>query len=110
MFTKILITAGVIGMALALVYFMFADKTPGTEQQVVDQTKLIFFGSAALIPAGYLLRFLGRILGLGEGRCKKCGKRVERQEMFCFDHRLEAIRQAQDRGTRFSDQKPKPRR
>jgi predicted nucleic acid-binding Zn ribbon protein len=110
MFTKILITAGVIGMALALVYFMFTDKPPGSEQKVVDQTKLIFFGSAALIPAAYILRFLGTILGLGSGRCKKCGKRIERQEMFCFDHRLETIRQAQDRSTRFSDQKPKPRR
>jgi predicted nucleic acid-binding Zn ribbon protein len=110
MFTKILITAGIIGMALALGYFMFADKSPGNEEKVVDQTKLIFFGSAALIPAAYVLRILGNILGLGSGRCKKCGKRIDRQEMFCFDHRLESIRQAQDRSTRFSDQKPKPRR
>jgi hypothetical protein len=56
------------------------------------------------------LRFLGHILGLGSGRCRKCGKRIERQEMYCFNHRLESIRQAQDRSTRFSDQKPKPRR
>jgi hypothetical protein len=110
MFTKLLITAGVIGMALALVYFMVADKSGSNNLRVVDQTKLIFFGSGAVIAAAYLLRFLGNILGLGSGRCKKCGKRVERQEMFCFDHRLESIRQAQDRGTRFSDQKPKPRR
>jgi hypothetical protein len=110
MFTKILISAGVIGMALALLYFVFADKSSGNEIQVVDNTKMIFFGSAALIPAGYILRFLGSILGLGQSRCKKCGKRIEKQEMFCFDHRLEAIRQAQDRSTRFSDQKPKPRR
>jgi hypothetical protein len=110
MFTKILITAGIIGMAVALLYFMVADKSGGNNQYVVDQTKMIFFGSAALIPAAYMLRFLGTILGLGSGRCKKCGKRIDRQEMFCFDHRLESIRQAQDRGTRFSDQKPKPRR
>ncbi len=110
MFSKILITSGVIGMALALLYFVVADKSTGNNQQVVDNTKMIFFGSAALIPTGYVLRFLGRILGVGSGRCRKCGKRIERQEMFCFDHRLESIRQAQDRGTRFSDQKPKPRR
>jgi hypothetical protein len=110
MFTKILITAGIIGMALALIYFMVADKSGSNNLNVVDQTKLIFFGSAALIPAAYVLRFLGSILGLNSGRCRKCGKRIERQEMFCFDHRLESIRQAQDRGTRFSDQKPKPRR
>jgi hypothetical protein len=110
MFTKILITAGVIGMALALLYFMAADINDENRQEVVDKTKLIFFSSAALIPAAYVLRFIGSIMGLGAGRCKKCGKRIERQEMFCFDHRLESIRQAQDRGTRFSDQKPKPRR
>ncbi len=111
MFTKILITTGVIGMALALIYFVFADKSAGNEQQVVDYTKMFFFGSAALIPAAYVLRFLGHILGVGSGRCRKCGKRIERQEMYCFDHRLESIRQAQDRGgTRYSDQKPKPRR
>lgn len=110
MFTKVLISAGVFGMAVALLYFMAADKSAGNNQQVVDYTKMIFFGSAALIPAAYVLRFLGSILGVGSGRCKKCGKRIERQEMFCFDHRLETIRQAQDRGTRFSDQKPKPRR
>ena len=110
MFSKILITAGIVGMALALLYFVFADKSAGNEQQVVDYTKMIFFGSAALIPAGYILRFLGHILGLGSGRCRKCGKRIERQEMYCFNHRLESIRQAQDRSTRFSDQKPKPRR
>lgn len=110
MLSKILITAGIIGMAIALLYFMAADKTDENRQEVVNKTKLIFFGSAALIPAGYILRFLGHILGVGYSRCKKCGKRIERQEMFCFNHRLETIRQAQDRGTRFSDQKPKPRR
>ena len=110
MFTKILITAGILGMALALAYFMVADKSGSNNLKVVDQTKLIFFGSAALIPAAYVLRFLGSILGVNSGRCRKCGKRIERQEMFCFDHRLESIRQAHDRGTRFSDQKPKPRR
>jgi predicted nucleic acid-binding Zn ribbon protein len=110
MFTKLLISAGVFGMAAALLYFMAADKSGGNNQQVVDYTKMIFFGSAALIPSAYVLRFLGSLLGVGSGRCKKCGKRIERQEMFCFDHRLETIRQAQDRGTRFSDQKPKPRR
>jgi predicted nucleic acid-binding Zn ribbon protein len=110
MFTKILITAGIIGMAVALLYFMATTKTDENRQEVVNQTKMIFFGSAALIPSAYVLRFLGSILGLGSGRCRKCGKRIERQEMYCFNHRLESIRQAQDRSTRFSDQKPKPRR
>ena len=43
MFSKILITAGVLGMALALLYFVFADKSAGNEHQVVDNTKMIFF-------------------------------------------------------------------
>ncbi len=110
MVSKILITLGVLGMAVALLYFVVADKSPGNDAKVVENTKLIFLVSAALVPTGYLLRFLGNILGLGYGRCKKCGKRIERQEMFCFDHRLESIRKAQDHSSRFSDQKPKPRR
>jgi hypothetical protein len=108
MFTKILITLGIIGMAGALIYFMVADKTEGQEVQVVENTKLAFMISAALVPTGYILRFLGKLFGVGSSRCRKCGKRIEKQEMFCFDHSLQLVQDAKER-TRFIDTRPKPR-
>jgi hypothetical protein len=108
MFTKILITLGIIGMAGALIYFMVADKTEGREVEVVENTKLYFVIAAALVPTGYILRFLGKFLGVGTSRCRKCGKRIEKQEMFCFDHSLQLVQDAKER-TRFIDARQKPR-
>ena len=109
MFSKILITLGIIGMAGTLVYFMVADKTEGQEFEVVKNTKLYFVVSAALVPAGYILRFLGKIMGVGSSRCRKCGKRIAKNEMFCFDHSLQLVQDAKER-TRFLDTHQKPRR
>jgi hypothetical protein len=108
MFTKILITLGIVGMAASLVYFMVADKSEGREVEVVENTKLSFIVAAAMVPAGYILRFLGKLLGLGSSRCRKCGKRIEKQEMFCFDHSFELVQNAKER-TRFVDTRQKPR-
>ncbi len=108
MFTKIMITLGIMGMAAALVYFMIADKTEGQQVQVVENTKLYFVVAAALVPAGYILRYVGKFLGLGTSRCRKCGKRIEKQEMFCFDHSFELVQNARER-TRHLDTRQKPR-
>jgi hypothetical protein len=108
MFSKILITLGIIGMAAVLVYFMVADKSEGQEVVVVKNTKLYFVIAAALVPAGYILRFLGKIMGVGSSRCRKCGKRIAKNEMFCFDHSLQLVQEAKER-TRFIDAHQKPR-
>jgi hypothetical protein len=108
MFTKILITLGILGMAGALIYFMVADKSEGKEVEVVENTKLYFVVSAAMVPAGYILRYLGKLVGVGTSRCRKCGKRIGKGEMFCFDHSFELVQEAKER-TRHIDSRPKPR-
>jgi hypothetical protein len=106
MFTKILITLGILGMAGALIYFMVSDKSEGREVEVVENTKIYFAVSAAMVPLGYILRFLGKVVGVGTSRCRKCGKRIEKQEMFCFDHSFELVQNAKER-TRHIDARHK---
>ena len=104
MISQILRTMGWTGFALAIVYFIVADKVAGEEGNpiYIHYTQMIFLASAALVVGGYVLKYLSSIMGVGTSRCKKCGKRVAKNEMFCFDHKKEAIWEAKER-SRFSD-------
>jgi hypothetical protein len=96
--TDIITAIGWFGFLVAIVYFVVYDRMGGTAGvDYVRGSRDILLVSAALVVGGYVLKFAGSAAGVGRGRCKKCGKRIEKQEMFCFDHRLEAIRQAQER-------------
>ncbi|MGH9857973.1 MAG: hypothetical protein ACRD4B_09030 [Acidobacteriota bacterium] len=65
----------------------------------VFQTQVILIVSAALLVSGVVLRFMQKKTGLGQhaGRCRKCGKRIDKGEMFCFDHRRDSIWEARDK-------------
>jgi hypothetical protein len=108
MISLIIRTLGWFGLALALGYFMVADKIAGEEGNAiyVHNTQQIMMISAAMIVGGYVLKFLSGVVGIGKSRCKKCGKRISKNEMFCFDHKKEAIWEAKER-TRFAGGKIK---
>ena len=64
----------------------------------VWQTQWILIISAGVILGGYVLRYLGQALGIGKtGRCRKCGKKIDKSEMYCFDHRRDSIWEAQEK-------------
>lgn len=108
MLSQVLRTIGFVGFALAVLYFMVADKIAGEQGNpiYIHYTQMIMAISGALVVGGYILKFLSHVAGVGTSRCKKCGKRVAKNEMFCFDHKKEAIWEAQER-TRFAGGKIK---
>jgi hypothetical protein len=96
--SRLVTTVGWLGFAGGLIYFVIQDRSGAPNYHYIETTQHIFVISGAVVLSGYLLKYLSRILGLGSNRCRACGKRIERQEMYCFDHRLEAIRKAQEEG------------
>lgn len=90
------ITIGWLGFAGGLIYFIVEDHSGAPALNFVHSTQHILIISAVVVLAGYLFKYLGRSLGVGSSRCRTCGKRIDRQEMYCFDHRLETIRKAQE--------------
>src|SRR5262245_49195736 len=101
MFSRIVTTLGWIGLACAIGYFIFADKSRDPKAKAnyeyVHQTQQILLVSGGMVIGGHLLRFLGGVVGLDSGRCKKCKKRIPKSEMFCFDHQKEIIWNSKER-------------
>lgn len=95
--SQVLQTLSWFGLAFALVYFVICDGMADAPANYVRNSRDIMFGSMILLVGGYLMKRLSPVLGVGQGRCKICRKRIEKQEMYCFDHRLQSIREAQDR-------------
>ena len=96
--TNIITSLGWFGFLLAAVYFIVYDRMSGsTNVDYINNARNILIGSAGMVLLGYILKYLGTLVGVGSGRCKKCKKRIDKSEMFCFDHRREAIWQAQER-------------
>lgn len=110
MISQILRTLGWTGFAVAIGYFIVADKIAGEEGNpiYIHYTQQIFMASAALIIGGYVLKYLSGVAGVGTSRCRKCGKRVAKSEMFCYDHKKESIEEARER-SRFAGGKIKSR-
>lgn len=94
--THLIITIGWLGLGLGLVYALFQGHATEGDITHIHNVQRILMISGSVLVSGYVLRFLGLRLHLGSGRCKTCGKRIEKQEMFCFDHRIEKIRSAQE--------------
>jgi len=94
---QVLQTLGWIGLVFAIAYFVVCDRMADAPADYVRNTRDILFGAMILLVASYVMKRVTPALGLGQGKCKVCGKRIEKQEMFCFDHRLQSIRDAQDR-------------
>jgi hypothetical protein len=104
MISTLISTLGWIGLAGSLLYFIFADRSGSGDLAYVDRTRTALIISAVMVVGGHVLRYVGKLAGVGSGHCQKCGKRIAKAEMFCFDHRLQSIREAQDR-TRFAGTK-----
>ncbi len=94
--SSVVISLGWLGFAAGLVYYIVQDRSGTPDFRYIDITQRILIVSVALILCGYLLKYLSRKLRLSQGKCRVCGKRVSKQEMYCFDHRLETIRKAQE--------------
>ena len=90
-------TLGCMGLVFAIAYFVIYDRMEGTTVDYVRNTRDFALVSATMLVGGFLMKRLAPVFGFGQGRCKVCSKRIEKQEMYCFDHRLQSIRDAQDR-------------
>jgi len=89
---------GWICFAGGLIYYFVQSGDTAHIQDTVLQTQTILIAAAGLIIAGYILRFLSRkVWKRAYNRCKKCGKKIDKGEMYCFDHRRESIWQAQEK-------------
>lgn len=111
MISQIIRTLGWIGFAVAIGYFILSDKASVEDElnpPYIQHTRQIFMVSAGLIVAGYVLKFVSGIAGVGKSRCRKCGKRIPKSEMYCFDHRKETIWEAKER-TRFTEGRTRPK-
>ena len=107
MLSQIVRSLGWIGFAVAAGYFILADRLASDQANLtIHNTRLIVFVSCALVVGGYILKFLSRAAGVGTSRCQKCGKRIAKNEMFCFDHKKESIWEAKERA-RFAGGKIK---
>lgn len=96
--SRIVISLGWLGFAAGLIYYIAEDRSGSPDFRYVEITQHVLVVSAALILCGYFLKYLSRFFKISQGKCRTCGKRVAGNEMYCFDHRLETIRKAQDRG------------
>lgn len=108
MISLIVRTMGWVGFVVGIGYFIVADKIAGEKGNpiYVHYTQQILLISAALVIGGYILKILSGFAGVGSSRCRKCGKRIPQNAMFCFDHKREAILEAKERG-RFAGGKIK---
>jgi len=88
--------AGWVCLAGGLIYYFINSSDQSRIQETVLRSQTIIIAGAALVILGYVLGFLGRKVG-GTNRCKKCGKKIDKTEMYCFDHRRESIWQAQEK-------------
>jgi hypothetical protein len=89
---------GWLGLVTGVVYYILNDSREApSDITYVQTTTQILLGSAIFIAAGYVLKFLSRKSGIGSGRCKECRKRIDKREMYCFDHRRQMIWEAQER-------------
>ena len=96
--TNIITTIGWFGFVLSTAYFIVYVSMGGSaNSEYIYRSRDMLISSAGLVLLGYLLKYLGGALKLGTGKCKRCGKRIDKSEMFCFDHRREAIWEAQER-------------
>jgi hypothetical protein len=87
---------GWICLAGGLIYYFLNIDDPNRIATTVLRSQTAIVVGAALIILGYILNFVGKKVGV-RNRCKTCGKKIDKTEMYCFDHRREAIWKAQEK-------------
>jgi hypothetical protein len=103
MLINLIITLGWCGVLAAIAYFIWQDhQGVAMAAEHMKRTRQILMLSAGLVAGGYILKYLGRWTSAALSRCKKCGKRIPKTEMFCYDHSVDLVMKAKDRD-RFGD-------
>jgi hypothetical protein len=87
-------TIGWLGFAAGLIYYFVNSDDPTRIQDVVVQTQTILIVAACFVVVGYVVKFVSK--KVDHSKCQKCGKKIDKGEMFCFDHRRESIWKAQE--------------
>ena len=88
---------GWFGFSVAAMYFIWNMQGGGlTNPDYKRNTRDIAIISVALVVGGKLLSRGTRKMGVGMGRCRTCGKLIPKNEVFCYDHGLKQIWDAQD--------------
>ena len=87
-------TIGWLGFAAGFIYYFANSDDTGHIQDVVVQTQTILIVAASFIVVGYIWKFVSK--KVDHSKCKRCGKNIDKGEMFCFDHRRESIWKAQE--------------
>jgi hypothetical protein len=90
---------GWLCFAAGLVYYFSSSRSEDVKviQQRVDETQTILLVAAGLIIAGYVIEFVRRKVKVAHHRCKVCGKKIDSAEIYCFDHRRDAIWEAREK-------------
>lgn len=93
--------------ALLIAVYLISQmvEIPGAREVL---TTALFSQIAALcvlmIVVGFVLPVLGGAAGVVAGkRCPRCGKRVEKNQIYCRDHQKAAIDEMRDRQRNFDD-------
>lgn len=95
--TNWIVVFGWFGIAVAAMYWVWNTQAAGlASPDYLRNTRDIAIVSGALIVGGWLMRKLSTSLGIGQGRCKKCGKIIPAGEVYCYNHSLRQIWDAQD--------------
>lgn len=98
---RLLTIIGLVGLIFSAAYFVYFDQTNAGEGfDYIAQSRTCFLVSAVLVVIGYIVRIVEKKLGVGSGKCKRCGRRVEKNETFCFDHLKDTVHNAVDRDHR----------
>ena len=92
---------GLVGLVFSAAYFVYFDQTNAGEGfDYIAHTRTYFLISAVVVVIGYVIRIVENKRGVGSGKCRRCGRRVLKNEMYCFDHLKDAVHNAVDRDHR----------
>jgi len=103
---NIISNVGWFGFFAAFAYFIYYDNFAGkTSVDYNMNFRYLCAAAAALVLAGYVLKFLGNTFKVGKGRCKVCGKKIGKTETYCFDHLTQVVTQGQEKSRGIAKQK-----
>jgi hypothetical protein len=98
---RILKLIGLAGLVFSAGYFLYFDQIKrGESLNYIIQTRDYLLISAGLFLVGYIVSRLETKLPFSYGRCKRCGRRIKKSEMYCFDHLKKAVDEGIDRDHR----------
>jgi hypothetical protein len=98
---RLLTIVGLVAMVFSAAYFVYFDQTGvGEGFDYITKSRSYFLISLGLVVVGYIVRIIENRVAFGRGKCKRCGRRVEKNELYCFDHLKHAVDSGVDRDHR----------